>query len=150
MGKQPQEVTIDDNIYIIAMLKPKVASPLLVRLLRLLAPSMGKAFSGPIKLKEIFDAPIDIGAAVTELAARVNEAEVTQIIDILFTQVVHKGQGTLTNEAVVDELFSGRIKHMFNVVRACLEVQYADFLEGRDAIEAIQQTAKSILPIGDQ
>ena len=39
---------------------------------------------------------------------------------------------------------------MFKVVKVCLEVQYADFLEGRDAIQAIQDEAKKLLPKEDQ
>lgn len=146
MGKQPQEITIDGETYIFAMLKPRFSSPLLVRVLRILAPSMGKAYSGPIKLKEILDTPIDIGAAITELSLRLNEKEVQEIIDLLFTQVIHKGHGSLSNEAVIDELFSGRIKHMFKVVKTALEVQYADFLEGRDLLQAVQEESKKMIP----
>ena len=65
--------------------------------------------------------------------------EVQDIIDILFTQVMHKGSGELSNEIAYSECFDGRQKHLFKVVKTALEVQYADFLEGEDALAVIIQ-----------
>ena len=60
----------------------------------------------------------------------------------IFTQVMHKGSGELSNEIAYSECFDGRQKHLFKVVKTALEVQYADFLEGEDALAVIIQKAK--------
>jgi len=146
MGRKGyQEITIDDEEYMFTMLKPRVSLSLLTKLLKLLGPSLGKAFPNTIKIKQLLDADINVGSALIELSNKITYEENQTIIDTLFTQVSHKGQGTLSNIKAYDELFSGRILHLFKVVKTALEVQYADFLEGRDALETLISKSKETL-----
>jgi len=145
MGKNNyKEKEIDGDFYIFTLLKPRISLALLSRLVKIIGPPLGKAFPANIKIKEILDANIDIGGAVIELANRFNDKEVQDIIDILFTQVAHKGEGILSQELTYEKLFAGRIKHLFKVVSASLEVQYADFLEGKDALATILQKSREV------
>jgi len=143
MGKNNyQEKKIDGEFYIFTMLKPRISLSLLSRIIKIIGPPLGKAFSSKIKVKEILDAEINIGESIIELADRFNDTEIQDIIDILFTQITHKGEGALSQQPTYEKLFSGKLKHLFKVVKVALEVQYADFLEGKDALALILQKSK--------
>ena len=142
--KEIQEITVDGEIYLFAMLKPRVSLSLLTRLIGLIGPSLGKAFPNSIKIKELLDADINVGEAIIELTKKITYNEMQDIIDILFSQVSHKGEGQLSNGQAYDNLFTGSILHLFKVIKTALEVQYADFLQGRDALEAIIEKSKEM------
>ncbi len=140
MGQKLIEKEIDGEFYIFTMLRPRVSTKLLVRFIKIIGPSIGKAFHEEVKIKEIFDINIDIGNAIMALCQNIDEENVQNIIDILFTQVQHKGKGVLSNNQAYDELFSGKLKHLFNVVKAAFEVQYADFFSGKEEAEDFLNT----------
>jgi len=135
MGQKFIEKEIDGESYIFTMLRPRISTKLLVKIIKIIGPSVGKAFNKEVKIKNILDINIDIGSAVMTLCERIDEDNVQNIIDTLFTQVQHKGKGILSNIQAYEELFSGRLKHLFNVVKASLEVQYADFFDGKEGLE---------------
>ena len=140
-----QEKEIDGELYIFTMLRPRVSISLLKRIIKLFGPTIGKTFPEAIKIKDILDANIHIGDALTEFSERLDDKEVQDMIDILFTQVQHKGEGILSNQLAFDNLFTGRIKHLFKVVLKAVEVQYADFLpEGEDPLKAIIEGSKKL------
>jgi hypothetical protein len=142
MGRITEERIIDGETYTFTMLRPRISLRLLTKIFKLIGPPIGKAFPKEIKMKDIFDAGIDIGGSINDLAERLSDDELQSLIDILFAPILHKGKGTLTNAAAYDELFAGRMKHLFKVIGVALEVQYADFLEGDDALAAIIRKSK--------
>lgn len=144
MGQRYKEIKIDGDFYIFTMLEPKISLSLLSRLAKIIGPPIGKAFPKEVKIKEILDANINISDAIVELSNRFNDIEIQDIIDILFTQVSHKGEGPLSDEVTYKKLFSGKLKRLFKVVKAALEVQYADFLEGKDALTEIIKKSKKV------
>lgn len=144
MGRKAENREIDGEIFTITMLRPRLSLALLTKLFKIIGPPIGKAFPHEIKVKEILDAGINLGGAISELSNRMSDTELQSIIDILFTQVMHKGMGVLSNITAYDELFSGRMKFLFKVVTIALEVQYADFFEGEDALAVIIRKSKEI------
>jgi len=144
MGKKFVEKEIDGEVYTFYMLKPRISLNLLSKIVKLIGPCIGKAFPNEVKIKEILEANINIGDAVTMFADKFDDDRVQNIIDVLFSQVLHKGEGSLSDETVYSNLFSGRIKHLFKVVLKAMEVQYADFLDGKDFLATILQKSKEM------
>lgn len=142
MGKKEVEREIDGEVYTFHMLKPRKSLTLLTKIVKLLGPSIGKAFSKEVKVKEILNADINIGDAVIEFSSKLDDDRVQYIIDVLLTQVIHHGKGTLSNEVAYDELFSGRLKHLFKVVTKAMEVQYADFFGDEDFLGILIRKGK--------
>lgn len=144
MGRDPSiEKEIDGEFFIFHYLPPRMSTKLLVRLLKIVGPSIGKAFpTSNMKVKDILDADIQIGSAVDTLMGKFNEDEVQDIIDILLSRVNHKGKGSLSNEATYTELFTGNLSLLFKVVGKALEVQYADFFGGKFGLKSIIEKAK--------
>jgi hypothetical protein len=144
MGKKYKEIKIGNEEYIFTMLKPRISISLLTKIIRIIGPSLGKAFPNEIKIKNILEADINIGNSIIEFSNKLDDLQIQEIINILFTQVQHKGEGKLSNELAFNNLFSGKLKHLFKVVKAALEVQYADFLEGEDALALILQKSTEL------
>jgi hypothetical protein len=144
MGNKYYEHIIDNEKYIFYMLKPRISLSLLTKLIKIIGPGIGKAFPSSIKAKDILETDIDIGSLFHELSNKIDEKEVQEIIDILFSQVMHSGEGELLKGMAYDNLFSGRIKHLLKVVLKALEVQYNDFLAGRDPLEALVEESKKM------
>lgn len=141
MGKRFIEKEIDGETYIFYMLKPRISLALLTKLFKMIGPGIGKAFPGKIKTKDVLDSEVDIGSLIKELSDRMSYENIIEIVDILFTQVNHKGEGNLLEGFAFDNLFSGRLSHLSKVVFAALGVQYADFLQGKDLLELITEKA---------
>ena len=144
MGKKFVEKEIDGEVYIFHMLRPRISVALLSKIVRLLGPSLGKAFPNEVKIKEIFDVNINIGDAIITFSDKFDDIRVQEMIDVLFSQIQHKGEGALSDDTVYDKLFAGRIKHLFKVVFKAMEVQYADFLEGKDFLAMMLQKSKEV------
>lgn len=142
MGKKFIEKEIDGEAYIFYMLRPRISLSLLTKIIKLMGPIIGKAFPREVKVKNILEADINIGDAVIEFSNKFNDNRVQEIIDILFTQVQHKGEGQLSEEQAFTNLFSGKIKHLFKVIFAAMEVQYADFFAEGDIVAEIIKKSK--------
>jgi len=147
MGNRAIEKEIDGEVYSFFMLRPRKSLSLLSKIVKLLGPSIGKAFSTEVKVKDIMDANINIGDSVIAFSNQFDDDRVQNIIDILLSQVHHKGKGELSNDAVYDELFSGKIKHLFKVVLKAMEVQYADFFGDEDFLGTIIRKSKDQIKI---
>jgi len=146
MGKQIVKKEIDGAKFTFYYLIPRISTKLLIRLIKIIGPSFGKAFpDSDVKLKDIADIDIQIGPAVDALICRFDEDEVQDIIDILLATVLHEGQGNLGEEAARNELFTGNLSFMFKVVGAALEVQYTDFFGGKLELKNIIQKTKEII-----
>lgn len=142
MGKKAIEKEIDGEIYSFYMLKPRKSLSLLTKIIKLLGSSIGKAFSTEVKVREILDANINIGNAVIEFSDKFDDDRVQHIIDVLLSQVHHHGMGELSVSTTYDELFSGKLKHLFKVVLKAMEVQYADFFGDEDFLGILIRKGK--------
>jgi len=143
MGKQPIEKTIDGETYLFFLLRPRISVPLLARISKIIGPTLGAAFpEKSMKISEIMDVDISIGNITKVFFEKLNPGEIQEIIDILFTQVSHKGKGPLSQENTYDDLFSGRLKHLAKVVGTSIEVQYADFFGEKSVMEGLLDKAK--------
>jgi hypothetical protein len=143
MGRQPIEKEIDGEQYTFCFLNPRLSIDLLTRIAHIIVPSISSGYKGDIDINTIMDSKIDINSIVTELFKKINSNEILSIIDVLFTQVIHKGEGRLSDRIAFDKLFTGNLKHLFKVVKESLEAQYADFFGEKDALTVLEQfTAK--------
>lgn len=140
MGNQPINKIIDGENFIIAYLDPDTSIDLLCKIAEIIIPTFGAGFKGQeIDIDSLIDKKIDISLIIDQFFKKFNSTEVKSIIKTLFSQVIHKGHGSLLDQAAYNTLFSGRLKFMFKVVYACLEVQYADFFDGKDLKEMFME-----------
>ena len=129
MGKEPVEKVIGNETYIFYYLPPRISMQVLVKLTKIVGPALGAAFpeDKSVKINDILDMDIKIGDAINMLIEKIDANETQAIIDTLFTSVICKGRGKLSEEAVYNELFTGDLKLMFTILKEALEVQYGNF-----------------------
>lgn len=133
--REPVKKVIDGEQYTFCQLPPKKSLKLLTRILKIIGAPIGAAIgtwdgAGPAEdVENILDREIDLGAVVRQLCDRLDENDVEYIVDMLLSQVLHAGKGEVSK--VFDEHFGGRLTHLFKVIFAALEVEYADFFDGK-------------------
>ena len=136
--REPVEKTIDGEQYTFCQLPPKKSLKLLMRLLRIVGPTMGVAMDGArggrVDVKTLLEADIDIARIVSTLCERLDENEVEAIVDGLLSQTIHAGNGEVSKR--FDVLFGGRLPHLFKVLAEALRVEYGDFLAAGPALNA--------------
>lgn len=130
--KEPVKKTIDGEQYTICLLPASQGWNLLIKILRFLGAPIGLGISNNLSVdmtvSDIFK-EINIGKVIAELCSRLNEEEADCIVKTLFSQVMVKNKGNLSD--VFEEHFAGRYLHMLKVVGASLEVNYGDFFGGK-------------------
>jgi Phage tail assembly chaperone protein, TAC len=144
---------IDNRTYEFFFLPPKDALRTLVRILKIVGEPIGaitdlfSSFDGKsldMKISEL--PPGIINNAVTALVNRLDEDQVMQIIEDLMgsTHVkTENDRGTRPIQFAVD--FCGRIGHLFKVVKASLEVNYADFFgDGTGLYDSVMKASKDM------
>jgi len=129
MGKEPVEKTIGKETYIFYYLAPRISTKVLVKLTKIVGPALGAVFpeDKSIKINDILDMDIKIGDAISILVDKIDADETQMIIDTLFTSIICKGRGKLSEEGVYNELFTGDLKLLFIILKESLEVQYGSF-----------------------
>jgi hypothetical protein len=139
--REPVEKTIDGEKYTFCQLPAKKSLKLLTRLVKIVGPSLGAAVGsvaeGDIDIQTVLDRHLDLGAVVAALCDRLEENEVEAIVDTLLSQVIHAGQGEVSQKFEV--LFAGRLPHLFKVLAAALQLEYGDFLAGGGVSAALGQ-----------
>jgi len=141
--RNPVEATIDGEQYTFHQLPAKRSLKLLTRLMRIAGPTIGAALdgikSGRMDIKAVMDAEIDFSSIVTALCDRLDENEVEAIVDELLSQVLHAGQGEISQK--FDAHFAGRLPHLFKVLTKALKVEYGDFLADMPDLSAVAAKA---------
>ena len=132
--REPVEKIIDGERYTFCQLPPKRSLKLMMRILRIVGPTLGVAVDGVkgsvtgagVDVQSLMAADIDLARIVAVLCERLDQNEVEAIVDDLLSQTIHAGQGEVSRK--FDALFGGRLPHLFKVVYAALLVEYSDFL----------------------
>ena len=139
MGSQVDVVrkTIDGETYVFTYLSPRKSLALLTEITKLIGPAIGSMCGGD---EEVEERDINMGDAARLLCERLDNDNVQSMINTLLSQVTHEGKGDVLKS--FDIIFTGKIKHLFKVVFASLEVQYADFFDGKGVIEGLKDLAK--------
>lgn len=142
MGNQIDTIReiIDGEAYTFAYLPPRIALSLLSKIIKLIGPSIG-AIANDADDGEIDEKEINVGEAARLLCDRLDENEIMSMINTLLSQVTHEGKGDVIKS--FDVIFTGRIRHLFSVVKKSLEVQYADFFDGKGVVEGLKGLAKN-------
>lgn len=119
---------VDDKEYEIWHLPPMEASGILIKLTKLLLQPLGEAL-GKQDLKALADGTtdIDFGRALSTLASRLDEQEVQTIMKAVFKYTHIKTETGGFIPVDINRDFTGQIMHMFNVLKAALEVNFQDF-----------------------
>ena len=132
MAQDTVEKTIDGEIYTFHQMDPMTSVMVLTKILKMTGTSIGMTTEQIGNVDNFMDAEvedvvtkIDIGKIVAALCDRLNEDDIKQIIYTMISQVHHRGAGELSKCFNVH--FKGRISHLFKVVYAAMEVEYADF-----------------------
>lgn len=157
MGNEIQPVvkTIDGEEYTFYRLPPRHSTKILVKILKMLGPSVGSGFKEEkIKVRSVLDVDIDIGKIITTFFDKLDLDELQGIIDVLFTTIIHKGEGQLSNEATYTKLFQGKQAHLYKVLFSSLEVEYGNFFGESKGLrdvykEIMKEMAQENQPIGN-
>jgi hypothetical protein len=148
--REPVEKIIDGEQYTFCQLPAKKSLKLLTRLTRIVGPSLGAALGtsseGAVGIKAMLDRHLDLGAVVAALCDRLEENEVEAIVDTLLSQVIHAGQGEVSQK--FDVLFAGRLPHLFKVLGAALQLEYGDFLAGGGVTAALAKVGRTAMTRG--
>lgn len=138
MGSQVDIIRkeIDGETYVFSYLAPRRALSLLTAITKLIGPAIGAAYGGD----EVEEEDVNMGDAARLLCENLDDNNVQSMINTLLSQVTHEGKGDVLKS--FDAIFTGKIKHLFKVVFASLEVQYADFFDGKGIIEGLKEMAK--------
>jgi hypothetical protein len=112
------------------MLPPKDSLKILMKLMKILAPSMAAMADGSKgDVKTILDQEISKGmlaGAATELCARLDEDEIMKIVEKFGEYSEADGVRLKAGHFAVH--FSGKIGRMMKWLVFCVKVQYEDFL----------------------
>lgn len=155
---KPVDKTIDGEKYTFYFLSPRISYPLLLKIARMVAPSIGAAIdsikeSGNDNLKEaspmteendnnlekLLDSEISLEKIIKLLCQHIEIDAVQNIIDTLFEQTFHHGHGIVLS--AYDALFTGRPLHLTKVLAAAIGVQFGDFLAGKSVTENLKSVA---------
>ncbi len=157
------EREIDGTLYIFSYLPVEKALTLSVTLAKALLAPAGSFIEGLLKGGSILDADtsqLNLGVSCEKLAANLDPKEWLAIQKELLTTVrLGSGPAAEANKGFdidINSHFRGRIKHLYKVLFAALEVNYQDFFDdlaalaakGKAAISTRVQT-KSPGPSGD-
>lgn len=119
---------IDDEEYTFFQMNPIDSLKLLTKLTRLAGISIGKSLTG--EKAESIDTNLDVGTLIENIASRLDEDEVIEIVKTSLSQVIHSGEGELSKETAFNKVFGGRIDHLLRVVGMALKVEYSAFFGG--------------------
>lgn len=117
---------------------------LLTRLVKAIGPALGVLASAD-KETQLADMGPVLGAALANVSP--SEAQGILVEALAATTAVFKGENgamklvELTSTAKIDEVFSGKLKTMFQVLVHALKVNYGDFSEGSDPAAPTDQAS---------
>jgi len=132
MARKPIEKDIDVEKYTFYQMPPRQSLKLLLRIGKIIAPSVANL--GELKnLKSVFNSKIDINKVISVLCDRMDVDEVDSIIQDLLSQAICKGKGQVSQN--FDEIFGGRLPHLFQVIKVAMEVEYGDFFSGKSGAQ---------------
>lgn len=149
MGKESTTKTIDDEEYTFHQLGAVKSNKLLWRLKRIVGPSLAALLNGAGKdkgLESILNSEVDFEEILNGFYERATEAEVDYVTSTLLSQVIHTGDGNLSDSGKIDIHFTGALSRMYKVLWEALKHEYSDFL-GEGGIVA---SLKNRLPAGNQ
>ena len=138
MGSQVDVIRkkIDGETYVFTYLSPRRSLTLLTEITKLIGPAIGSMCDNG----EIEEDKVSMGEAARLLCNNMNDNNIQSMINTLLSQVTHEGVGDVLKS--FDVIFTGKIKHLFKVILASLEVQYADFFDGKGVVEGLRDLAK--------
>ena len=131
---------IDGEEYTFHQLAPKKSLRVLTKLMKILGGTAGKAVSSASSSADLLNG-VDAGSIISGIAERLDEDEVIVIVDIMFSTVLHSGEGDVSK--AFDKLFGGRVFHLIKVLQASLEVEYQDFFDEKSGIASMVTRIKS-------
>ena len=124
--------TIGNTTYRVRLLATSEGRPILVRLTKLLGPSFGTLLAG-MKGTSLLDAGNDAVAwAVKDLSERVTDDDLAVLCEVFGSaSEVQIGDKVLPLSKEFQELhFAGKYGEMMRWIGFCVELNYADFLDG--------------------
>lgn len=128
-------VTIDDQVFNIALLMPSKAFELGAKLLKL----VGEPVAALAMSKSEADLLQALPLAVRGLTSNMDNKETLSLIKILFQTVSLNGKSIN-----FEEYFQGRMGHMFKVLIALINIQFSDFFQGvAESMKQITNLAKA-------
>ena len=152
---KPIEKTIDGVAYTFYYLKPRISFAVLSKIVKIIGPALGSTLENVpdediAKIKE-GDLDVNLGElnfskVVKLFLENFSTNEVQQIVDTLLEQVLYNKGNVLAH---YDDLFTGRLKHLFKVVKIALGVQYADFFEGSSVTSGLLNMVAQARPLNE-
>jgi hypothetical protein len=130
---KPQTRTIDGIEYTVAPIDPEDGLPVLLRMVKMIAATLGESFKGSDSLAGFADMKldkVDIGAAVKEFTNRIAEREVVADIKTLIDGRYCSWKGAGDGGTLDLKHFQGEYDRLFKVLAFVIEVNYGRFLSG--------------------
>jgi hypothetical protein len=134
---KPVTRSIEGVEYTVAAVDPEEGMPVLIRLIKMMASALGESFKDVESVDQLQGmvaggdmGSIDIGAALKELAARMDERQVMADIKTLLDGRYCSFRGPGSGEGGTLEMkhFAGDYGRLFKVLGLALEVNYSRFL----------------------
>lgn len=127
--KQEVTKTIDGVKYTFYQFNPRLGMKVLVKLAKIFGEPLGmigesvisKGFKN-VLASEVKELPVS--KMVNSLVTRLDDSEVTELIDNLCDNIICDGKNL---KEIFDVHFQGEYLRLFKVVKAALEVQYGNF-----------------------
>lgn len=135
MSRQTITKTIDEKEYTIHQRGARESLKLFTTLVKLFGVPASKALdvSSLNDLKGLIPkegegegATIDISGLVSSLADRLDEGQVVNLVMTILNQTMQGGL-ELSKPEIFDQVFSGQLRHLMNVIIEVLKVEYTAF-----------------------
>jgi hypothetical protein len=128
MSRNIEKATIDGEEYQFYQMPAMFSTKLLWKILRYLGISVKDAVTFKNKVSDL---DVDIGNIISNLFEKVDPDELENLIKDIFSQTTYKGKMLMD---VYSVHFQRRHMHLTKVLYKALEVEYHDFLPGKDVI----------------
>ena len=126
-----EEKQIGDHTFKISQLGSREGRRILVRLIKLLGPALGEIVESRGNIEQA------IGAGLSDLARNITNDDLTDLCQTFgnSTEVIIEGKPVRLSIDFQEIFFAGRYGAMMKWLKACLEVNFADFTELLGATE---------------
>ncbi len=152
MAKALEKRKIDGREYSFGRLSPLKAVALLLKMTNMLGTSLKDGFTTNKELEGLFDADINIGTIIANLAGKLNSEMFNELAVEILSQTLYNHDdigGPIDSEERIEIVFADTgIGHLFAVIQVAVEIEYKGFFFERlglgSLIKKLKEKKKSM------
>ena len=138
------ERVIDDNTYIFHQLPVSLSLKILIRITKIIGPTLGSVFDGlgkdfPDTMKELMGADLEFSKITNTIFSSIDEEITVSTIKELLSKTIVDGKNL---SDVFEVHFQRNHLHLLKVIKSGLEVEYGNFLGDGGLASVILQANK--------